>query len=102
MWYSTSRTSIILFSFIYGFVFISIDTIKSPLHHLTPGLPTPNFWRILRLVTASNERGRLMGALAPAVRIRHDLHTRLIQARSRTDEIFRIVREEAMYDRPIP
>jgi gamma-glutamyl hercynylcysteine S-oxide synthase len=43
-----------------------------------------------------------MAASAPAVRIRHDLHTRLIEARSRTDELFRIVREEAMYDRPIP
>src|SRR5437870_1609814 len=43
-----------------------------------------------------------MGALATAVRIRHDLHSRLLDARARTDEIFRVVREEAMYDRPIP
>src|SRR5881398_47611 len=43
-----------------------------------------------------------MGALATAVRIRHDLHNRLLDARARTDEIFRVVREEAMYDRPIP
>src|SRR5216117_442031 len=43
-----------------------------------------------------------MGALATAVRIRHDLHSRLLEARARTDEIFRVVREEAMYDRPIP
>src|SRR5712671_7166668 len=42
-----------------------------------------------------------MGATASAVRIRHDLHTRLIDARAHTDEIFRIVREEAMYERPI-
>src|SRR5213594_756234 len=42
-----------------------------------------------------------MGALATAVRIRHDLHSRLLEARARTDEIFRVVREEAMYDRPI-
>jgi ergothioneine biosynthesis protein EgtB len=42
-----------------------------------------------------------MGALAAAVRIRHDLHTRLIEARAHTDELFRLVREEAMYDRPI-
>src|SRR5689334_8587283 len=41
-----------------------------------------------------------MGAPA-AVRIRHDLQTRLLQARSRTDEIFSLVREEALYDRPI-
>src|SRR5947208_16219923 len=43
-----------------------------------------------------------MGALATAVRIRHDLHNRLLNARARTDEIFRVAREEAMYDRPIP
>ncbi len=42
-----------------------------------------------------------MGALATAVRIRHDLQTRLLDARARTDEVFRIVREEALYDRPI-
>ena len=42
-----------------------------------------------------------MGATASAVRIRHDLHTRLINARNRTDEVFRIVREDALYDRPI-
>jgi gamma-glutamyl hercynylcysteine S-oxide synthase len=43
-----------------------------------------------------------MGALATAVRIRHDLHSRLLDARARTDDVFRVVREEAMYDRPIP
>jgi len=42
-----------------------------------------------------------MGATASAVRIRHDLHTRLINARKRTDELFRIVREDSIYDRPI-
>lgn len=42
-----------------------------------------------------------MGATA-AVRIRHDLHARLLEARTRTDELFRIVREESIYDRPIP
>jgi len=41
-----------------------------------------------------------MGAPA-AVRIRHDLQTRLFQARTRTDEIFALIREEALYDRPI-
>jgi gamma-glutamyl hercynylcysteine S-oxide synthase len=41
-------------------------------------------------------------ASAAAVRIRHDLHLRLIEARSKTDELFRIVRDSAMYDRPIP
>ena len=43
-----------------------------------------------------------MGAVASAVRIRHDLHSRLLDARARTDDIFRVVREEAIYDRPIP
>src|SRR6202023_1344984 len=42
-----------------------------------------------------------MGASGSAVRIRHDLHTRLLNARSRTDELFGIVREDAIYDRPI-
>ena len=43
-----------------------------------------------------------MGATATAVRIRHDLHTRLLEARIHTDELFRIVCDEAIYDRPIP
>src|SRR5258708_2680099 len=43
-----------------------------------------------------------MGALATAVRIRHDLHSRLLDARTRTDDVFRVVREQAIYDRPIP
>jgi ergothioneine biosynthesis protein EgtB len=43
-----------------------------------------------------------MGAIATAVRIRHDLHTRLLGARARTDDVFRLVRDEALYDRPIP
>ena len=43
-----------------------------------------------------------MGAGASAVRTRRDLHARLIDARARTDELFRIVREDAIYERPIP
>src|SRR5258707_6162072 len=42
-----------------------------------------------------------MGAAASAVRIRNDLHARLLSARTRTDEVFRFVREDALYDRPI-
>jgi iron(II)-dependent oxidoreductase len=42
-----------------------------------------------------------MGALSSAVRIRHTLHARLAEARKRTDDVFQIVREEALYDRPI-
>ena len=43
-----------------------------------------------------------MGALAASVRLRHALHSRLLEARARTDELFDIVRPEAIYDRPIP
>lgn len=43
-----------------------------------------------------------MGALATSARIRHDLHSRLFGARTRTDELFEIVQPEAMYDRPVP
>jgi gamma-glutamyl hercynylcysteine S-oxide synthase len=43
-----------------------------------------------------------MGGTASAVRQRHDLSTRLVDARKRTDELFAIVRAESMYDRPIP
>ena len=42
-----------------------------------------------------------MGAVAAATRIRNDIHTRLLEARTRTDEIFRVVREDALYNRPI-
>jgi gamma-glutamyl hercynylcysteine S-oxide synthase len=43
-----------------------------------------------------------MSAPATAVCLRHDLHERLLDARSRTDELFELVRAEALYDRPIP
>src|SRR5271154_1329379 len=43
-----------------------------------------------------------MGATATVVRTRHELHTRLLGAREQTDSLFRIVRDEAIYDRPIP
>jgi gamma-glutamyl hercynylcysteine S-oxide synthase len=43
-----------------------------------------------------------MGALASATRIRNELPTRLAGARSRTDELFAVVRKDAMYERPIP
>ena len=42
-----------------------------------------------------------MGALATAVRTRHDHHTRLIGARRTTDELFQILRDDAFYERPI-
>lgn len=43
-----------------------------------------------------------MGALGSGVRIRHHVQSRLADGRTRTDELFGIVREEAMYERPIP
>jgi iron(II)-dependent oxidoreductase len=43
-----------------------------------------------------------MGAAATAVRIRHDLQKRLLDARAQTDVLFGIVRDKAIYDRPIP
>src|SRR3984893_10257085 len=46
------------------------------------------------------EGGIRMGAVS-AVRLRSDLHTRVRNGRARTDELFAIVREEAMYERPI-
>src|SRR5437899_9594140 len=42
-----------------------------------------------------------MGALATAVRTRHDHHLRLIRARTITDELFQILRDDAFYERPI-
>jgi len=42
-----------------------------------------------------------MGALAAAVRTRHDHHVRLIRARQTSDELFQILREEAFCERPI-
>lgn len=43
-----------------------------------------------------------MGSPATAVRIHQNLATRLVCARKRTDELFGLVREEAICDRPIP
>jgi gamma-glutamyl hercynylcysteine S-oxide synthase len=43
-----------------------------------------------------------MSAPATAVCLRHDLQERLFDARTRTDELFELVRDEAFYDRPIP
>jgi iron(II)-dependent oxidoreductase len=42
-----------------------------------------------------------MGLTSSATSLRAELHTRLVQARQRCDELFGIVREEAMYERPI-
>ena len=42
-----------------------------------------------------------MGATATSVRLRHDLHTRMLEARAQSDALFGIVRNEAIYDRPI-
>jgi ergothioneine biosynthesis protein EgtB len=42
-----------------------------------------------------------MGTITSAARLRHDLSARIDDARARTDELFAIVRNESMYDRPI-
>src|SRR6266481_8824095 len=85
------------------FVFISIDSPKFRSEHVNASsLPSPNFGASFARKPHPTEGENAMGAVASAVRIRHDLHTRLFDARSRTDEIFRVVRDEAMYDRPIP
>src|SRR5260370_9789693 len=85
------------------FIFISIDIVKSQRDHLNPpGSWALNFGASFARNLHPREGENAMGALASAVRIRHDLHTRLLSARARTDQVFRVVREEAMYDRPIP
>src|SRR5580704_5598804 len=43
-----------------------------------------------------------MGAIASAVRIRHDLHSRLLDARTRPAAIIRMDRDAAIYDSTIP
>jgi iron(II)-dependent oxidoreductase len=42
-----------------------------------------------------------MGTITSAARLRHNLSSRLNDARARTDQLFAIVRNESMYDRPI-
>lgn len=42
-----------------------------------------------------------MGALATSVRTHHQHHLRLIRSRETTDELFRILRDDAFYERPI-
>src|SRR5260370_6244705 len=85
------------------FVFISIDSDKSQRDHLNPPSPWAlNFGASFARNLHPREGENAMGALASAVRIRHDLHSRVMDPRARTDEVFRVVREEALYDRPIP
>jgi iron(II)-dependent oxidoreductase len=42
-----------------------------------------------------------MSTITSAVRLRHDLSARINDARAHTDELFAIVRNESMHDRPI-
>src|SRR5260370_23827051 len=98
-----SRDSIVFIAESGGFVFISIDSRKSGSDHLNPpSHPALNFGASFAWKLHPREGENAMGALASAVRIRHDLHSRLLDARARTDDVFRVVRDEAMYDRPIP
>jgi hypothetical protein len=71
------------------------------MHDSSLSLPTVEFLMHRRSGSRIQREETRMGATASAVRIRHDLHTRLLNARKRTDEVFRIVREDALYDRPI-
>jgi ergothioneine biosynthesis protein EgtB len=43
-----------------------------------------------------------MSAAQADLALRHDLLERLSEARNRTDELFRIVRQDSLYERPIP
>src|SRR6516164_543766 len=42
-----------------------------------------------------------MAATTSAVRVQNDLRSRLADARARTDQLFAMVRPEAMYERPV-
>lgn len=64
--------------------------------------PAPHFGASFSRKAHQRQGVDAMGATATAVRIRHDLHTRLLKARAQTDALFGIVRHEAIYDRPIP
>ncbi len=58
MWKETSLNSICFFEESAVFVFISIDSNKTESDYFNaPSLPTPNFWRILRVEVASKRRG---------------------------------------------
>ena len=43
-----------------------------------------------------------MGVARQSAPVRHELLERLQEARERSDEVFRLVRGDALYDRPIP
>src|SRR5215831_8161445 len=101
MRYSTPRKAMVTFSRSVAFAFISIDTPPTEGDHpnvvQTPGV---FFSTYPSRGSRIQRRGQVMGAPA-AARIRHDLQTLLVRARARTDEIFSLIREEALYDRPI-
>jgi len=73
-------------------------------HHTVfqqPSSPSRFFGASFVQIPHQKEGENVMGAVAAATRIRNDIHTRLLEARTRTDEIFRVVREDALYNRPI-
>ncbi len=86
------------------FAFISIDSLTPQGEHRNPlSLPSAEFRRILLAEAASKQRGRRHGSHRnscphPA----RPAHPPVRSARANTDELFRIVRDEAIYDRPIP
>src|SRR5258708_23802324 len=86
-----------------GFVFISIDSSNSQRDYFSlPGPSAQKFGASFVWSVHPREGENAMGELATAVRMRHDLHSRLINARARTDEVLLVVRGESIYDRPLP
>ena len=64
--------------------------------------PGPEIYPHLQASFLRLSRGeeKTMVAAATFVRIHHDIHTRLLEARALTDHLFGLVRAEALYDRP--
>src|SRR3970282_1190771 len=56
----------------------------------------------LGLCASNGGAGKIFGATATTRQVRQQLAARLALARTRTDELFGLVRPEGMYDRPIP
>jgi hypothetical protein len=83
------------------FAYVSVDVPAPQRQH--PNLASPSCAGIsVHPSQGSRIKGRtFMGALASAVRTRHEYQERLAHARSTTDQLFQILRDEALYDRPI-
>src|SRR5260370_32978318 len=75
-------------SFRIHFLLTAANPGATILMHLA--LPDAEIWRILRAEVASKRRGKTMAALATAIRIRHNLITRLLDARALTAKRFHV------------